>query len=341
VEQPTPPAEVQTPAPEEVKDDKTIDFTSFLNAKNTVEEQKPHTPPKTTTPPATTPPVAPVVIDPNARDYTGVDEQDVPLFKKMANESFNRLKPLYLDYKKKQAELNETQQKLAEAQKGVTRIPDSYYEHPNAYILTPEFNVAAQTSQQAQAILNHWTDQLQKIREGAVEYTHIDFDQNGNLVEAKKPADAKAETNLLLYVNHAQNQLVNANANMQAIMRAHQGKATEVTNWVNNFAKQAFPYYDKPEAAVLKAELDAVVAQFPVALRNNPLMSALSRSLVTNKQLLNMMQEQMKNAPAAAAPRISEDQRKAGPTSSGAAAAGVTGKEDVTIDDFEKIKAGV
>src|SRR6267378_1669576 len=56
----------------------------------------------------------PRVPDSNARDYTGIDEADVSIFKKMGNEAFNKFKPLYVENKAIKTELEAQKVKVKE-----------------------------------------------------------------------------------------------------------------------------------------------------------------------------------------------------------------------------------
>src|SRR5436305_1763019 len=86
--------------------------------------------------------------------------------------------------KVKEQQITELTANLEKAKKG--GIPDSYYEHPNAYVLSPEFTTSSQRVSAAQTILNHWQEQYTELRGGAAEIMDIGYDANGNLVETGK-----------------------------------------------------------------------------------------------------------------------------------------------------------
>lgn len=291
-------------------------------------------------------PTAPV--KPLARDFSDIDVEHKEAFERMSNEAFNKLKPLYLDRKQKIAELNAAQQKVTELEKGIVKIPESYYEHPNAVVLTPEFEAASNDAQLANGIQQHWENQLTAIREGAVEFENLGFDNKNNVIKTKVPADAKAEAYVLRALGEANNYAIGRKANLQAIVNTHKSKVGEAIGQLSAFEKQSFSAFDKPENENLRTLVEATKKTFHPSFANNPLLSGYSKSLVAIQQLVGIIQQlQAKvGAPTAPstngappAPIVPSDQRKAGPTA-GSAGGGGGGAviPEVTMDDFNAVK---
>ena len=351
------PAEVEKTTteelPAEVETDNAIDFNDFVNARSDIVDKakvdaaKPKS--EAVDDKSTEIKVAPKVST-TARDFTGIDDSDVPLFKQMANDSFNKLKPIYLEHKKAQNELKQRDTKIAELEKGVVKLPDSYYEHPSAVVLTPEFQQANSNLSLSQQIFSHWADQLTKVREGASEYEIIDIDRNtGELkVVSKAPADSKAEMALLTYFNHAQQQATNQQKVVDQLVANHTNVYRQSMGWLQDFQTKALGVFDKPET---KKQYDPVISSviqsFPSTFRANPLAVPLAKALI----VINELAAVQRNGGAAAqqqagaqikSPKAQADKRRAGPTASetGAGSSGAGNESEVTVDDFERVKAG-
>lgn len=237
----------------------------------------------------------------NVRDYSDIEESDVPLFKTMGNDTFNKLKPIYLEHKKikadiaaKDTELTTTKQQLVDAQKGLVKLPESYYEHPNAVLLTPEFSEKLADVQNANIIYNHWKSELKKVREGAKEINIIGFNQQGQLVITNKvAADIDTDDNLREYINHAQTQLVNVQANLKTTQQTFAAKVTEYQNAVKQQEAAYFSGFDKtPEDKKL---YDPLIKQhlerLPPPFRASPIASMLAKSLAMNEVLAELIKK--------------------------------------------------
>lgn len=351
---PLPPAKVEAPKPEAKAEDDNIDFTLFQAVKNgtdPVPEKKPEGKVDAPGQIKTTPeakPDAPKADSPTSdndgRDYSEFNDEEKGLFKRMSNDAFNRLKPIYLDHRKLKTQLEEKNKELETAKKGLTTVPDSYYEHPQAYVLTPEFAQAQGDVMKAEQVFNHWSSQLEKVREGAKEIDMLGSDQNGNLViTGKLPADTSAETRLLTYFNFSQQQLMNAQANARALGRTHSERYQNAVNFVRDFESKSFGAFDDPASKpTLEPLVKSTIEGFPPTFRSSPLASLLAKSLITTTRLAALVQKLQGNGATSQAPNPAT---KNGPTAAEAAAEGGEGdkgkdKDSVTFDDFEKVKHG-
>lgn len=96
----------------------------------------------------------------SARDYSDIDPADVPLFKKMANDSFLKAKEWY----KAQRDNNT---KFTELETNFNKIKDQqFWSHPEAYRLSEDYNKASAEYQAAATISNYWTEALAAVRAG-------------------------------------------------------------------------------------------------------------------------------------------------------------------------------
>lgn len=138
-------------------------------------EAKPTTPPTTkvveqpkatTVPAKTTTTTQPTTTD--GRDYTGYTPEEVETLKQMSNPAFN-----YTVGKLKQ---------LKELEGKVKAGNEVYYQHPQGFMLTPEYNQAITDYQYADFEANHWKKQLLEVKAGRPWTPLTGYDKNGNPV---------------------------------------------------------------------------------------------------------------------------------------------------------------
>lgn len=326
------PAAKQAKAAEEAENQLTS-FDDFLNQKNTgkkpvapatkqaesTQESK-VTESKTTTAEATK----------QERDLTGIAPEHQALFKQMSNEAFNVLKTEYVAKRQLETE-------LAEARKGA--IPPSYYEHEQAYVLSPEFAQQSDVVSQAEDIHKHYTAQLAELRGGAETYTILQRNAQGQLVvSAPIKADRNTVDQMADVRQSAYQQLMNAQAQLNAIGNVHRQRAGEYKQQLNDFESKAFPLFtDKPEHKAVVA--DTIQKVLPAAYRNNPLAPAFAKALITVAELGKALQAKQQPAPATTTTKTQPSAAEI--SSGGAAPVGAQQKEEVTFDMFKQAKRGM
>src|ERR1041385_1145043 len=278
------------------------------------------------------------------------------LCKNMSNEAFAKLKPVYLEHKTLKDNLTQKDQTIAQLQEKTKGIPNNIYEHPNGFVLTPEYSKLSQTVGMAQQIQNHWADQLKKIREGAATYTFIGKNPNtGEFYQEERPADKNAEVDLLTYFNHAQMQTAKTQAKLESLYENHTTKYKEAVGWLQNFEHQSFSLFDKPES---KAQWDKVItstiSNFPSTFQQSPLAPLLAKALITVNNLGRLLLQQNNGGQQPIQQQTQtttngkkvnpKDVKRAGPSSRdvGATTAQVTNgtDSDISLDDFQRVKDG-
>lgn len=288
----------------------------------------------------------------NARDYTDIDPEHKPAFERMSNEAFNLLKPRYIEHKQLKAketelsaEIQKRDEKIKQITEGKPQIPENYYEHENAFVLTPEFAEASQNINAYNTVLNHWQTELDAIRAGTKE-TYQEIHQNPQTgqfyLSAPLAVDKTTEGKLHGYTSFAQQKLMEAQAEVNILAKSHKTRHGEAINWVKSFETGAFKNFETNET--LKAQAKDAMQMLHPSFRNNPLASAFAKALVTIDALGKLLQ-----AKASAAPQVTP---KVTPKANGNLNAaeiagdggkGKTGQDDVSIsmDDFNRVKEGV
>lgn len=290
----------------------------------------------------------------DGRDYSGLDETIVPYFKKMGNKAFNHFKPLYLEHVKAKSELAERQAEVAKLREG--RIPDSYYEHELGYTLTPEFERTAVNYNRAQMILNHWEQQMERIRAGEETYVEIvgidqqtgQFQYSGNI-----KADKESEAKVRRLVDGSQKQLMAQQMKMQSLGQLHQEQHKQARQQLTEFSNTSFPHFNDPKNAKQAQVMiqDTIQKSLHPAFHNNPLAAEYAKALI----VIGFLGKQLKNMPAATAAGTNgaaagtdgkvippDDKRRAGPNNGDITGAGNGGRpandaDSVSFEDFKAV----
>lgn len=229
--------------------------------------------------------VAPKADKTDNRDFTGIPIELVPHFKRMGNDAYNTLKPIFL---KQQEEIAARDGKIKDLQVG--KIPDSYYEHERAYVLTPEFESALHSNNEAQLVYKHWEEQLNNVREGAKTYRTIVRNDKGQLAYGQElPADARAETQLMSLFTGAHNQLMTMGGKLQAVQESFKGNYSNAKQWVEDISDNTFSAFKDEKGPMAIAAKEYVNKTLPSVFRNNPLAGVLARSLVTNAEMYKLL----------------------------------------------------
>ena len=94
---------------------------------------------------------------PAKRDYSKFTPEETEILKTLPNRAFAKASEMLLNIKAKEAEIKNTQQ---------GQLPKNWFEHENAFVLSPEFAQAQQTIGEADARISHWKQQLINIESG-------------------------------------------------------------------------------------------------------------------------------------------------------------------------------
>ena len=275
-------------------------------------------------------------VKPAQRDYSGLPEDVVPLFKRMSNEAFEAFKPVYL----KKAELEQKVLTL-KANQGKNVLPESYLEHPLGYALSPDYEQAAQTASDARVVFEHWKEQLQAVQEGAATYKTLARDpKTGNIVYgAEAKVDKNTAMNLLAFFNQTQGNYNSAQTKLSELQTTYKSRHEQQRTQLQTIESSIFKAFEDPKH-VAHSSINATIQELPPAYRNNPLARMVAKSLVMIDVLGKALQAERANKTqaATAATKIAETVKAAGPTATGAATKAQSGATEVTIDDFEKLK---
>lgn len=103
-------------------------------------------------------------LNKDKRDYTGLTKEEIDYLKKLPNGVFNHVAPLMKKINEERASWKPKQDEYEKYKKDPTRVPDNWYEHPEAYTLSPKFADLSKKYQQTDFEARHWEQQLINLR---------------------------------------------------------------------------------------------------------------------------------------------------------------------------------
>lgn len=263
-----PPKTSETPpaAPAKATVGDALDAFAELTGKEIPETAEPTEPQETPEPPEPEPSPA----EATGRDYSGLAEDEIPVFKRMAASSFAFLKPRYLEAKKLKEENDKLKADFEEASKA------SFYDNPDAYQVTPEFRHYTANITHLDNEISHWKKQIANIRAGE-KWIPIVLDSKGNpaLGEPLDPDPAgEAEIFDALQRAHTLRQdLVNKAENLKTTFTgAHRSFISKMTD----IEKEIFKGTDEKK---LETAMKAKLSLFPSHQHGRPEIRTIAKLL--------------------------------------------------------------
>lgn len=280
------------------------------------------------------------------RDYTGFDEPTQKVLRAMSNEAFDYVRPKLLENQQLSNFIKDKDKMIADLKVGKQILPDSYYEHPQAFILTKDYNDNVSVLNKAYEIEKFWQEQFVKIRQGEDWISLDGIDKDGNLVVNRTPikGNAQSEASVMGYMNAAAQQVAERRAAALAIQHSFRQRHEQSVSVLKDAEKKHFAAYEDPKhpyAPVMKTIRDNI----PTELRGSPLTSLLVKSSTAVIQLGHLVKQlQTENAELKAKgngtvtipAKTQSDKAAAGPTEADTtiATSGGKGKTETAGDDF-------
>ena len=206
---------------------------------------------------------------------------------------------------------------LLEANSKNTPASNAWYEHPDSYVLSEEFQQSTQNLGQYKSILRHYQEQLIRIREGD-DWEDLSQDDKGQVVRmaAKQKASAKAEALIEERIAIARDLVKQEEAQQQQFTADHQQRSAQARNVLAELEKRYFPQYVqgiKSKSAEVQKYVSAAEQELKYLQQGyNPLTPFMLKLYASFLELkLNGSGQQQ-----TAAAKISATQAAAGPTMS-------------------------
>lgn len=276
------------------------------------------------------------------RDYSDCTEEEKVALKHISNQAFNFIIPKIKQLKNITNEITKKNEEIAQLKTGKQMLPDNYFEHPQAFVLTKDYNDNAKYLNDAASVQRHWQQQLVNIRQGEP-YRDIDI-ENGRFVYGKeKVGDAKDEVEVMSYLQHSINQVGEFQKKVMGIESSFKERHSKAVETLKKAEKDNFSVYDEPNHP-WKPCIEHLMQQIPAEFRNNPMASLLAKSGTAVLQMGKLLRdtqaelaELKKNGTKAP---IESKQSQGGPTKDSVSSNGGSGKQEnsigTDINDFTK-----
>lgn len=271
-----PPTDRRAPDPENFE---TLDDDGDAAKAETPEtpEVKPDSTPETKTETPAEPEVKePLAFTQTTRDYSIFDPADVDALKKLPNAAFNRLRERFVESKKIKDEFDALKKEVSSRPKEPTYL----FEHPEGYMLQPEFTQLLTQEDNSNQLVNFYVEQLAKASEGE-DFQFLNEQGQVQTVKLNGRVNGKANSLLQVELNkYVQMQQQAKQAVQQFQHRYKQGVAT-VGQQLKQLEDKFFPGFDETKlTGEDKAVYDYAYQITPEPLRNSPQTRILAKAYV-------------------------------------------------------------
>lgn len=225
---------------------------------------------------------------PKPRDYSDLDEEDAKLARNMGGRSFDRFKAVVKELKVTAPKLTALEKELTTLKSDTTALRGAL-DHPDGYVLTPEYAEATSTFNLAQQEVSFLQDQLARAHDGKpCKILQKSFDASGKpqyaAIDVAQPTAATVaqltndQQSANIRLHQAYNQLSTLPARHA---EARQRFVTEFNSFQSKAIEPLWNGFKSDPAIASKAEAmeKGLLAQIPSHMRRNELAPALARSL--------------------------------------------------------------
>lgn len=271
------------------------------------------------------------------RDFEGLDEEEISLFKSMSRQAYEKLYPLYKSTKGKDlsklSELDKLQAELESAKKA--NRPTAAYDHEEGYLLDRSYRQALVEQRTLNDVVSFYTKQLAAVR-GGQKYHRLTQDDKGNIVVDPNPIDPSpmADAELTAALSQTQNALLQHGQKLEGIKSSFNGEYKTFRDNLTKVHDSLFGQYKDILEPLAAKELKA---HFPEFLHDRPEIKSLATALAVLRYIAN--QNQTEQQQAAAANANATVARSAGPTARAITPAAAAGTPTKTSDqEFNQIR---
>ena len=249
------------------------------------------------------------IAAPAARDYAGLSQDEVKVFKGMSNEAYTRLRPIYDQHKKiieREKEIEQREQTLK------TALPKGVFDQDDAYTLAPSYREASQAAQIMKFESDYWAEQLAAVEKGEDWFPLMRNPKTGEYFRGdKKESTPQAKAQILQLMSRAAHQQALAEQQLADVQSNFRVRREALVSGIKSYEKKFFPHFEDQNHKyypVVKETLAAIPEEF----RDHPLAPMLAKAVGTIKALsdnINSLAQAQQTATLAA-----QNRAKAGPT---------------------------
>ena len=247
---------------------------------------------------------------PTNRDYSGLQPDEVKIFKSMGNEAYAMLRPKYDDFKKVEARRTELDAREV-ALKGME--PKGVFDHEQAYTLSPQFAAKSQTVQQFAFEGDYWGKQFALIERGE-DWKPLVIDNSGRFSEGEpKAATPEAKQHVLRNMTLATQYHTAAAQELKQVTDGYSERRNALGDGIRSYEKKFFPFFEDPNSPH-HSSIKQILQAIPEEFRDHPMSSMLAKAMTTVKILNANNQELQKSLNSKQI--TASDKAKAGPSMS-------------------------
>jgi len=235
---------------------------------------------------------SPSIAPPPARTYADPEEETI--FKNMANESYDKLYPLWSQIKKgdliPKTELEKMKHDFSQSQKS------RWYDHPKGYKLSDEYQTAADDNQLYQDIVAHYQNALVAVEAGKPFFRVIPHKEQKWIIDQQTaiPASGQAKAFITTELSRFFGSQRDAEAKLKDFETNYAPRFEGVKQAIAQVDKDIFSQMDgKPGfQQAWQNELNF----FPAEVRAMPEYTLLAKASVVLKAIQNMQRANYKTA---------------------------------------------
>jgi hypothetical protein len=209
-------------------------------------------------------------VDP--RDYSAFPDEVKDIVKKLPNALFN-----------KHAKQISEWYNQAQMVKGKAHV----FEHPESYLLDPEFRELQRANTQTNGLVNFWREQLIRVERGEPWQAITSYDQQGNPIIQDVPApedgsvDIDSKVRVMQYLQQLQTHQAQLKVRGQMYAASYEQRAHGAREQLSGIRQKLFSHIDLSKVDPdTNKQLHGVVSAFPPAVQVHPLMDFLKCAYV-------------------------------------------------------------
>jgi len=148
------------------------------------------------------------------------------------------------ELKRRAKDVEELKSKLsvAEKQKAPEGVPAAWYDHEEAYTLTPEYRIITNQHTQIQSIADHYRNQLIAIKNGE-DWFDLTQNEKGQIIQVKQKASPQADVLVGERIREAAGALNDLGKKEQALVQAWKSSAFNNRSQFKRVEDEYFPQY--------------------------------------------------------------------------------------------------
>lgn len=264
------------------------------------------------------------------RDFTGLEDLDEgqrQLLKNTSVQAFDFVKALVLKERKAAKELS-TQ--LKTAQESIVKstkengLPANYFEHPQAYVLSPEYGKSVEAINTWKKEQDHWDAQFEKIERGE-SWEDVEVDANGNARFVTKDPSSRAKLYTERLANNAHRRVAEEQATALRIQESFSNRIRQRNDLIRQREDVVFPKFkENPELVNTDPHYQTLMKVLKEQdLDSDPLATSFAKLYSYHMELFNAYNKKVSES---AKVQSNTEERKAAGPSSGEINKGATGK---------------